>query len=182
MNRNMTIVHMDDEYVNMISIYPMDFSYIVCIHWIENENLLDAHCIADEVPNAFAEETNTKMYQFHCPNNSGATYRYLFCGGTELPESANEFLTDSLNIFVVDILRQSSSGTGGEVVAQQTIDGLKANNGAQATDIILFTALQGPETEKIVKDNPGVELIRKLDVEALESRWGKTFRASLGHA
>lgn len=179
MARNLTIVHMDDEYADMISIYPMTFSFLVCTHWIESEGRDDAYCMAEEVRDAFPGEDHVKLFQFDCPVQSGAVYRYIFCGGTELPKKSNDMIRDCHTLFIVDILRQSSSGTGAEVVAQTIIDGLKQNNGALTADITLFTALQGPEAERIVNDNPGIDLIRKLDVEALESRLEQVFKASL---
>lgn len=179
MARNLIIIHMDDEYDHMLSIYPLTFSGLVCTHWIENEGQEDAYCMAEEA-SAFSGDTNVKLYEFDCPVNSGAKYRYLFCGGTKLPNEAVSYLDGCDKLFIVDILRQSSSGRGSEVVAQQIINSLQKHNGAVVENIVLFTAIQGPEAEKIVSDNPGIELISKLDVDRLEERLRLVFEASLG--
>lgn len=165
MVRNVTIVHVEDEFADLVNTWPRRVSNLLNAYLRETVN-----CSEITRPNRRTLENagtdNIDVREFVAPNNNGHLFRYIFIGDIEIPDGIKTYLGE-VNLFVVDVLRDSRDGNGQKITALQSIASAK-RFGAHDKYIVVFTALQGLHLKDIEEKYPDVRIISKLRSEDLE--------------
>ncbi len=165
MLRDICIIHIEDEYHQM-QYLPRRMKQYVEQYWSArpDENITGFTTL---VKVAVGDESDSGwiVYDIRTPRAPKQTIRYIFVADAEIPKQVLQHFCKNPH-FIIDVLRSRPDRPGLASAANTSICSA-FEHGAQLEDITVYTACQGTDRNKLLKEFPGLKIISKDDVNEL---------------
>lgn len=172
---DVTVIHIDDEFTDLVNLWPRRFSRLAYAYHKERA---DPAVVSDPKVKSLngAGRADIVAREFTSPALPKQMYTYIFVGEATVPASLASYITPC-TLFVIDVLRTRTSECKSGMSARESIESIK-QLGVRESQMVLFTALQGSDLLEIQKEYCDIELISKLRSQSLDLRLLKLVQMS----
>ncbi|MEM7701554.1 MAG: hypothetical protein AAF251_06410 [Pseudomonadota bacterium] len=167
MTQSVCVYHIEDEYQDLLKIWPNKLKTLWEIHWLEKGEDCPIAKIRDITPAEGAAD-GWAAREISCPMGTDQIFRYILVSGVTVPESAKKLMLERA-CFVIDVLRNGNQDGTHSKTAISSLDDVAAM-GSTNDNTVLFTACQGSDLVKIKEKYDAIEVIQKLEPSRLQ-KW-----------
>ncbi|MGQ0589139.1 MAG: hypothetical protein ACT4N8_06350 [Sphingosinicella sp.] len=178
MQRNVCIVHIEDEFHQM-KYLPVRLRQYVQQHLLDRTDGSEYPVVSLVVSHTGgADNAEWIVYDIVGPDELTASIRYIFSAAARIPEELEAHILDGSH-FIIDVLRVSVDRQALESTAEESIQSA-LENGGRLEEITIYTACQGSDLDEVLSKFPSVNLISKICVTELNLMLGGLVVRSLG--